>query len=342
MPTMKQIAELAGVSRGTVDRVLNHRGTVSGETARKVREIAATLQYRPSRAARSLASRKRGLRLCYILFDPAANPYFAQVEAGIARKAAELQEYGVTVEELYSSFADPASQDALLEQAVAGGAGGIVIAGFNTAETAARLRRITASGIPVVTANTDIDDSGRLAYVGCDHARSGRTAGGLMRLLTRGSAHVGVLIGSRSVQCHTARLAGFAEQLQRTAPGMEIAGVCENNDDDFESFAVTRTLLEQHPGIDALYIAASGAYGACRAVELRGDAAPRPVIVCHDCLESTRTMLEKGVIAAAICQQPEYQGARPLDLLFNALAMDTPPERENYYTDIDILIRENM
>ena len=43
MATMKEIAELSGVSRGTVDRVLNHRGVVNAETEKKVLEIAKLL-----------------------------------------------------------------------------------------------------------------------------------------------------------------------------------------------------------------------------------------------------------------------------------------------------------
>ena len=45
MATIKQIAELAGVSRGTVDRVLNNRGSVNANTAARVREIAEKLNY---------------------------------------------------------------------------------------------------------------------------------------------------------------------------------------------------------------------------------------------------------------------------------------------------------
>ena len=55
MATIKEIAELAGVSRGTVDRVLNGRGAVSEQTERKVLEIAQALQYRPNRAGIVLA-----------------------------------------------------------------------------------------------------------------------------------------------------------------------------------------------------------------------------------------------------------------------------------------------
>ena len=47
MATIKEIAALAGVSRGTVDRVLNDRGAVNPETAEKIRKIAKELDYKP-------------------------------------------------------------------------------------------------------------------------------------------------------------------------------------------------------------------------------------------------------------------------------------------------------
>ena len=59
MATIKQIANLAGVSRGTVDRVLNNRGTVNPETAAKVREIAALLNYTPNKLGKTLAIKKK-------------------------------------------------------------------------------------------------------------------------------------------------------------------------------------------------------------------------------------------------------------------------------------------
>ena len=50
MATIREIAELAGVSRGTVDRVLNHRGSVNAATAALVNDIAKKLDYKPNRA----------------------------------------------------------------------------------------------------------------------------------------------------------------------------------------------------------------------------------------------------------------------------------------------------
>lgn len=64
MATMKEIAELSGVSRGTVDRVLNHRGIVNAETERKVLEIAKLLDYQPNKAGIALAAQRKIKNRC--------------------------------------------------------------------------------------------------------------------------------------------------------------------------------------------------------------------------------------------------------------------------------------
>lgn len=339
MATMKQIAQLAGVSRGTVDRVLNKRGFVNEATAKRVLDVADSLQYTPSKAARSLAALKRNLKLTYIMTDPQTNRFFEQVKDGVLKKAADLQEYGVTVELLYSDFSAPQSQNLQLDRAVSNGASGIAIAGFNSPETAARLREISASGIPIVTANTDISNCGRIAYVGSDSYKCGETAAGMVRMITHGQAKVGIIIGSRNIMCHTERAGGFTDNLRRYAPDIRIIKTVENLDEDFESFSVTRDLLLEHPEIDVLFLTGAGVYGACRAVEsLRLRTPPR--IICYDCTQQTREMLEKNVILASICQQPEIQGSKPLDILFNSVALGMPPEEEYNFTKIEIVIRE--
>lgn len=62
MTTIKDIADLAGVSRGTVDRVLNNRGAVHPKTAEKIMEIVRALDYRPNKAGLALAAQKKGIR----------------------------------------------------------------------------------------------------------------------------------------------------------------------------------------------------------------------------------------------------------------------------------------
>ena len=78
---MKEIAELSGVSRGTVDRVLNHRGIVNAETERKVLEIAKLLDYQPNKAGIALAAQKKKLKIGVLLFG-AGNPFFDRENMG--------------------------------------------------------------------------------------------------------------------------------------------------------------------------------------------------------------------------------------------------------------------
>ena len=56
--TIKEIARIAGVSRGTVDRVLNNRGGVNSDTAQRIRQIAQSTHYVPNLAGKNLAAKK--------------------------------------------------------------------------------------------------------------------------------------------------------------------------------------------------------------------------------------------------------------------------------------------
>ena len=62
MITIREIAKLAGVSRGTVDRVLNNRTGVNAETSRIVKQIAEEHGYSPSAPGKMLAAKSKHAR----------------------------------------------------------------------------------------------------------------------------------------------------------------------------------------------------------------------------------------------------------------------------------------
>lgn len=342
MPTIKQIAYLAGVSRGTVDRVLNNRGSVNPETATKIRDIAEAINYTPNRLGKTLAVKKKNLKFGYILFSgTSSNPFFEDVIAGIESKATELEEYGVSVEIRYAAIDQPALQVQLIDELLALGADGFVITPINHPLVVEKLQAITREGIPVVTTNSDIPGCGRIAYVGSDYYKSGETAGGLMKLATGGRANVGILTGSEWVLCHSERVAGFTDNVKKNAPDIKIIQIVKNNDDDLESYLVTKQLLEAHPEIDALFFAAAGVNGACRAVSELG-LAGKLTIISYDTPNPTRKLVQDGIITVTIAQQPFTQGSKPLDILLEYVGMDIKPKKEYFYTKIEIKIKENL
>ncbi len=338
MATIKEIAQLAGVSRGTVDRVLNHRGAVNPQTAQRVTEIAQALNYQPNRAGIVLAAQKRNLKIGVLLFDN-GNPFFEEVMKGVRQKEEELQGYNCSVLVSRAGF-DAGAQLKSMEYLEAQGANGIILSPCNDPLICSKINEMSRRGIPVITTNTDIRHSLRLAYVGCDFYRSGETAAGLMHLIGRPQIYAGIVTGSSQVLCHTDRIAGFCDRIRSHYPHIQIVDTIENSDDELESYDGTLALLHKNPQINALYFAAGGVHGGCRAV-LAAGRRDITVISC-DKVPTTREMLLDGVIDATICQQPAIQGSRPLDLMFTYLTTGQKPEKEYHYTAVDIRIRENL
>ena len=95
--TIKDIAAAAGISRGTVDRVLHNRSGVNPEVAKRVREIADKMGFVPNKAGKILAARKQKITFAYLL-PSSAKPFFDEVLKGVARAEKELSDYGVTVD----------------------------------------------------------------------------------------------------------------------------------------------------------------------------------------------------------------------------------------------------
>ena len=338
MATIKEIAELAGVSRGTVDRVLNDRGSVNPTTAALIRDIAQKLDYKPNRAGIALAAQRKNLKLGVLLFDT-GNLFFEDVWKGVEEKADELAGYNCTVLSHRVGFSAQAQADAIRELEDCH-IDGLVLTPFNDPLIAADIDRLSEKGIPVITTNTDILGSRRLAFVGSDFYRCGQTAAGLMRLMTSGEVRVGIVTGSSQVLCHTDRIKGFCDAIAARYPQIHVAETIENSDDEFESYDKTLDLLTRRPDLNALYFTAGGVYGGCRAIQAMGRTDIR--VISYDKIPTTRELVEQDVISATICQQPKQQGSRPLQLLFDYLVTGEKPDREYYYTAVDIRIRENL
>lgn len=339
IPTIKEIANLAGVSRGTVDRVLNQRGYVSAETAQRVRQIAQSLNYTPNHFARALSTRKNKIKIGVILFQGAE--FFDDVLKGIDSQSKKLNDAGCKLIVNSTCLPDVKSQIQAIDEMVRQNARGLIFPPINSSEIVDKINELHEIGIPVITTNSDVENSRRLCYVGGDYFVSGRTAGALMGMITGGTGNVGIITGIDSIKCHTDRIAGFREKLEKDFKNMHIVDIVENHGDEFISYNVTYNLLTKHPEVNGLYITASAVYGACRAVldlNLKG----KLKIICHDDVLNTKKMINNGVITATICQEPLKQGSLPIKLIFDYLAYGILPKTQMYYTDSIIKIKENL
>ena len=338
--TSKQIADIAGVSRGTVDRVLNNRSGVKKETKIRIRRIAEQLGYVPNRAGKALSSLGRPIILGLIL-NSEGNPFYDDILRGIQAAKAAYPDFCIEYKMKKMRGYHVEQQIAALEELTASGIQALIITPINSGLIAQKINEVVASGIEVITLNTDIESANRLAHVGCNYIASGKTAAGLMGLFTNGDARVAIVTGSVNMLGHNQRIQGFLESIQNEYPNMKYVGMAENNDDDIQSYNVVKQLLKAHPEITAFYFAAAGVYGGVKAItECRAD--NMPIILSCDDVEQTKHLVKSGQIQATVCQEPYRQGLESVRIAVEYLITAKKPVQSVIYMENQIKIAQNI
>ena len=335
--TVRQIAELAGVSRGTVDRALNNRGNVKPEVERRIREIAAELGYTPNRAGKALAYQRKDIRFG-IVVNAQGNEFFDEVLRGARTATDEYADFGIGLEIRTGQGYDVEQQLEQLEELRIQRISAIAITPINLPEIARKMDQLMEEGIQVITLNSDIEGSRRLCYVGCNYYQSGVTAGGLLRLLRPAGVRAGIITGSVKMLGHNRRISGFSDML-RQLPDSQVVDLAESLDDNQIAYEQTLAMLQRHPDINTLYFAAAGAAGGARAAEELG--ARLTTISCDDTREIAQ-LIRAGNIQATVCQEPFRQGYRAMQILFEAVVNGVMPTEQYCYMDNIIRIRENL
>lgn len=337
--TIRQISELSGVSRGTVDRVLNGRGRVSPEKEALVRRVAEQLGYKPNLAGKALAAKKKSYTVGVLLTAEGVS-FFDEVIRGAEQAALELADYGVTVLVERIKGYDVAVQLAGIER-LRNRVNVLILNPINEPEVAAALDALAEEGKAVITLNTDIEGTRRLCYIGPDYLRSGRAACGMMGLLLGGKGRIGVFTGSVRILGHNQRVAGVREVIRERFPEMTVEDIDETGDDDAVAYRAAQRMLRENPGLDGMVLLAAGSAGVCRAV-LELPAGERPRIVAMDSVPSTVEMLKIGVIQATVCQQPFTQGYQAVQQAFRFLVQGEQPREERIFMETEIRIRETV
>lgn len=341
MVTQSQIAEIAGVSRATVERVINHRGDVNEDTRRRVMDIVEKMNYRPNRAGKTLAIKQKNIKIGCIIIQ-ADNPFYAELNRGIQEKAEEFKSYGIEVI-VESAFFKAEDQIKKIEELLEQNITALVLQPTIDALMVEKLKEVSASGIPIVTVNTDLPDfDSSFCYVGNDFYLCGKTAGNLLEMITGGTCQIGVITGFANAKSHSDRVDGFCDYIQ-DLPGMHLVAVAENMDDEMESYFAAKTMLNEHPEIDAMFLVAGGVYGAGSAIRNIQKEQHRDIkTISFDDVPTTRELVRDGTIQATICQQPVRQGQTALSVLFDYFVDGKIPDSKRLYTDIQIKIRANI
>lgn len=337
--TIKEIAKLCGVSRGTVDRVVNNRGKVKPETEALILKVIAEHGYTKNIVGRALTVKKNAPVIGIILCSE-GNPFFDDVIHGFHAAQEDLLDYGATIILRTMCGHEVTRQLALIDD-LADRISALVIQPINSRRIAARLRTLKDSGVPVVTVNTDIEPGSRCCYVGSNYESGGAVAAGMLTLVTNGHAQLGIIEGVPSLMGHVLRQKGFENHLRSQSPGIVLVDRAPALDDPEQAYHATCRMLETHPEIDAMFVVAAGVYDVCRAIIDCGREHHLRV-VAYDDVPTTREMMRRGLVRAVVCQQPFEQGYRAVREAFDMLLSGQMLENRMLIMENQIKIAENI
>lgn len=270
-PTIRDVAAVAGVSHGTVSRVLNGGHWVSPEARAAVEAAIVETGYTANHAARSLATGRAG-SLAFLLTEPQhllfADPTFALLLRGATEALAARSMTLVLL------IADSAEAQSNVERYVrAGHVDGVLL--VSSHESDALLTALVAAGVPTVCTGIPRGATSAVPHVSIDEEGSAREM--TRHLLDRGHRRIGVITGPHDTPGGRYRLAGFREEMgDLFDPGLVEQGSYEQASGDA---AMTR-LLAREPGLDAVFAASDVmAVGAIAALRRAGRRVPEDVAV---------------------------------------------------------------
>lgn len=330
--TIKDIAEIVGTSRGTVDRVLNGRGNVRKELAEKILRTVEENGYAPNQLARALVNSQKHW-VIGIIINSVGNPFFEDVLKGIRDKAEYYSSYGLKVDIKEIRGYDESEQLEAIREMTDKGVDALGITPLDYPTIAEALNNLS---VPIVTFNTDVESVSRVAFVGCDYVNSGRLSGDIAKLLLPSGGKIGIVIGNNHMTGHLQRVEGFRSSVSEN-DAIEIVGIVENTDDDDHSYQVTGELVSNLQP-DLVYFAAAGIEGGVRAIR---DQKSGCKILTVDDTEFIRQGLNDGTIAATVTQEPEEQGRRTIEILYNCLADHVNPDDTINYTTNQVKLRSS-
>jgi LacI family transcriptional regulator len=324
--TLDDLAQLSGVSRATVSRVING-GPVSEQTRLKVLEVLESHDYRPNLAARSLASGRTGVIGVVMHVDPPLlfeDPYFATLLHGLSDVLSE-RAAGMML------WLGNRSKEETLDRILGMGLlDGVVVTADMLDDFL--VDGLLVSDLPTVLIGhrrTDRDAS----YVDVDNINAADTM--TRHLIEIGRQRIGFITGRRGTVAAEDRLQGYLNAASRA--GLDTEGlVAEGDFNRPTGAAAARTLIDR--GIDAVFASNDAmAVGALDELTARGMVVPDDVALAG--FDDLPFASELTPPLTTIRQGVHTQGSEAARALLELL--DTPKSPRRVLLPTELVIRQS-
>lgn len=270
--TLEQIAELAGVSRSTVSRVVNDQASVKPEVRQRVLEVIAETGYQPNPAARSLATRRSGIiglaipRAVQFLFT---DPYYPHLIQGVAQtcnaQGCTLALFLIHSEDEEQKLSAKVLRSQLVD--------GVIVSASPIDDPL--IPQLVENKVPLVMVGRP-NELAEVSFVDVDNVEGAYSA--VSHLVRLGYERIATITGPLQTMVGLDRRQGYLNALQERGRLVDPTLIVEGDFSEAGGYLAVQRLLPHQP--DALFVASDTmALGALRALREAGVAVPEEVAV---------------------------------------------------------------
>lgn len=269
-----------------------------------------------------------------------SNPYWNYIKHGAEVAAFERN---AVIEFQGPDTADTNEGIKLIKMAYSAKVGGVITYVQEQRRYLSTINKLVASGMPVVTIDSDAEKSKRLAYVGTNNYEAGVTGAKELTRQMGKSGNVAIIVGGRLVKNQLERIQGFKEYLLKNTK-IKIVEVESSNSYLLEAELAAKRLLKKHNNLKAVFCTSAldgiGAEKAVSGMQL----SQKVKIICFDDLPETLSRIKDGRIAASIVQKPYYMGYKAVQIIMDKIEGKYKQQKNKglFLTGVEVVTKDNV
>ena len=338
--TLKDIAELAGVSIGTVYRVLHNNGRFSDETKGKVLRIIEEHGYKSSLHA-SANSMRRRLKFVIVLPDCSDGDYWSCIKDGIVRAVADYGNIPLDVDYVFYDRQDRDACSRTYEKIPEMNPDAVIIGSIFSENTIELCKCLEHADLPYFFVDTAVEGTKPVAVYSVDQRTAGMLMGRLADIMSSETSDIMILDADRYIMNksdnYILRKQGFDEFIAKESPEREVWEAVLYTDtsmnDKIES-------LLQSENIGCVVVMNSRGYIIADLICNLG--VNNVKVIGFDLTKENAERLRAGSITALIDQKPFIQGYRVMKAAITHVVYNSKSESRNVYLHADVLMKESL
>lgn len=340
---IKDIAIRAGVSVGTVDRVLHERPNVSPKARVKVEQALKEMNYEPNMYASALAyNRSYSFQLLIPKHEQVA--YWEEIEEGVHMAEETRRDFNIRTNIIYYERFEDETFRRAAQECLDSDPDGVVIVPSDLEVTRDFTDRLHAASIPFVLLDSFMPDLRPLAFFGQDSFSSGYFAARMLMLMANSETEIGLMKLTQNGRVVSKqqdnREVGFRHYMHDHFPSVEIVELELPLNHNYQTYnKMFEAFFAQHPNMHHCVTLGSKAYvmGEFLLKTNRRDIQ----VMGYDMVGRNAECLRKGSISFLIAQHAYQQGYCCIDALFKAIVLKKKVQPVNYMP-IEFLTKENV